>query len=181
MFKTLNRAITLSKITTQRDSYQLPCTSCHWCQLRPHYVYVFILSNCHKCLYVQLLQLFNWEFLNLCILYYHMKIHISLHNFDQNIFERVIALFSVLNIYMLVYYLIEICIWISIIWFYGLWCLMPLSAIFQLYRGGNFYWWRKPESQEKTTSPVVSHWQTLSQPPRYNWNIAESGIKHHKP
>jgi hypothetical protein len=68
--------------TTQRDSYQLPCTSCHWCQLRPHYVYVFILSNCHKCLYVQLLQLFNWEFLNLCILYYHMKIHISLHNFD---------------------------------------------------------------------------------------------------
>ena len=45
----------------------------------------------------------------------------------------------------------------------GLWFLTPISAIVQLYHGGQFYWWRKPEYAEITTKlsqfivKLVSH------------------------
>ena len=53
----------------------------------------------------------------------------------------------------------------------GLGCLTPLSAIFQLYCGGQFNCWRKPEYPEKTTdlSQVTDKHNVVSSTPHLSW------------
>ena len=66
----------------------------------------------------------------------------------------------------------------SVVWLrLELWCSTPFSK-FQLYRGGQFYWWMKSEYPEKTTdlSQVTDKFYHIM---LYREHITRSGIRTH--
>jgi len=56
----------------------------------------------------------------------------------------------------------------------GLWTIVFSATLtmFQLYCGGQFYWWRKPEYMEKTIdlSQIIDKHNVVSSTPRHEWD-----------